>query len=65
MAVGLSGRGFVAVFASSALGWRFEDALGVVLMGWDVGCAALENDLRLRQTFLLFPLFHGSESRTA
>jgi hypothetical protein len=24
-----------------------------------------ENDLRLHQTFLLFPLFHGSESRTA
>jgi hypothetical protein len=28
-----------------------------VLMGWDVGCAALEDGLRLHQTFLLFPLF--------
>jgi hypothetical protein len=32
MAVGLSGRGVVALFASVALGWRLETAFGVVVV---------------------------------
>jgi hypothetical protein len=32
MAVGLSGAAVVASFASAALGWRFEAALGVVVV---------------------------------
>jgi hypothetical protein len=32
MAVGLLGRGVVASLASVALGWRFEAALGVVVV---------------------------------
>jgi hypothetical protein len=32
MAVGLSGWGVVALFASAALGWRFEAVLGVVVV---------------------------------
>jgi len=32
MAVGLAGRGVVALFASAALGWRLEAALGVVVV---------------------------------
>jgi hypothetical protein len=32
MAVGLSEVGVVALFASATLGWRFEAALGVVVV---------------------------------
>ncbi len=63
MAVGLLGERVVALFASAALGWRFEAALGVVVMwaGADRGAGVgFRNSVSLRIRYAISLIHAGS-----